>query len=387
MTLSLPLPQLAEQFQLRPGVTFLNHGSFGACPRPVFERYQAWQRELEGQPVEFLGRRVRGLLAEARASLEAYIGAEPGTVVYAPNVTHALNIVTRSLELRPGDEVLTTDHEYGAIDRAWTFVCERAGARYLAAPLPLPLTSAAEIVDALFASVTERTRVISVSHITSPTAVILPVAEICQRARAAGIITVVDGAHAPGQIDLDMRAIGADYYGGNCHKWLCSPKGAGFLYARPEMQPLLQPLVVGWGWRSRTPSGSDYIDHFDWLGTGDPSAYLSVPAAIAFQRDHDWPAVRAACHALAAEARAKMAALVGMRQPYPDSTEWYSQMTILPVPAPAAELHQRLWDEYQIEIPGIEWQGQNFLRISVQAYTTPEHIDRLVSAVARILDS
>jgi isopenicillin-N epimerase len=302
-------------------------------------------------------------------------------------VTHALNIVTRSLELRPGDEVLTTDHEYGAIDRAWTFVCERAGARYVAAPLPLPLRSAEEIVDAIFACVNERTRVITVSHITSPTAVILPVAEICRRARAAGIITVVDGAHAPGQIDLDMRAIGADYYGGNCHKWLCSPKGAGFLYARPEMQQLLHPLVVGWGWRSRTPSGSEYIDHFDWIGTGDPSAYLSVPAAIAFQREHNWPAVRAACHALAAEARAKMAALVGMDQPYPDSPEWYAQMTILPIPAPAAEMHQRLWDEYQIEIPGIAWQGHNFVRISVQAYTTPEDIDRLINAVARILDS
>ncbi|MEN9933777.1 MAG: hypothetical protein RLZZ387_356 [Chloroflexota bacterium] len=383
--LSLPLPHLAEQFLLRPGVTFLNHGSFGACPRPVFERYQALQRELEGQPVDFLGRRVRGLISEARASLEGFIGAEAGTVVFAPNVTHALNIVTRSLNLQPGDEVLTTDHEYGAIDRAWIFSCEKRGVRYVAQPLPLPLESAEAIVEQVWAGVTERTKVISLSHITSPTAVILPVAEICRRAREAGILTVIDGAHAPGQIDLDMRAIGADFYGGNCHKWLMAPKGAGFLYARPEVQGLLEPLVVGWGWRSRTPSGSDYIDHFDWLGTDDPSAVLSVPAAIAFQRENSWGEVRAACHALAAEARCRVAELTGLPQPYPDSTEWYSQMTLLPVPGDPATLHRRLWDEHQIEIPGTAHGEHSFLRISIQAYNTPEDVDRLVEALRGLL--
>jgi isopenicillin-N epimerase len=384
-SLSLPLPHLAQHYLLREDVAFLNHGSFGACPRPVFERYQALQRELESQPVDFLGRRVRGLQAEARASLEGYIGAEPGTVVFAPNVTHALNIVARSLDLRPGDEVLSTDHEYGAVDRVWTFLCEKAGARYTAVPLPLPLESAEEIVERVWAGVTERTRVIAISHITSPTAVILPVAEICRRAREAGILTVIDGAHAPGQIDLDMRAIGADFYGGNCHKWLSAPKGAGFLYARPERQAMLEPLVVGWGWRSRTPSGSDYIDYFDWLGTDDPSAFLSVPAAIAFQREHGWGEVRAACHELAAEARRRVAELTGLQQPYPDSAAWYSQMALLPVPAPADVLHRRLWEEYRVEIPGIQWGGANFLRISIQAYNTPEHVDRLVAGLRAIL--
>jgi isopenicillin-N epimerase len=383
--LSLPLPHLARQYLLREGIAFLNHGSYGACPRPVFERYQAIQRELEAQPVEFLSRRITGLLAEARGHLERYIGAEPGTVVFASNVTHALNIVARSLELRPGDEVLSTDHEYGAIERTWTYNCEKRGARYVARPLPLPLESPEQVVEQVWAGVNERTRVIAISHITSPTAVILPVAEICRRAREAGIITVIDGAHAPGQIDLDMRAIGADYYGGNCHKWLSSAKGAGFLYARPEMQARLEPLIVGWGWRARRPSGSDYIDYFDWLGTDDPAAFLSVPAAIAFQRQNDWSAVRQACHALASEARARVAVLTGLPQPYPDTPEWYAQMTLLPVPAPAAELQRRLWEEFKVEIPGVAWQGHNFLRISVQAYNTPSDVERLVEGLTHLV--
>jgi isopenicillin-N epimerase len=384
-TLALPLPHLAEQYLLRPGIAFLNHGSFGACPRPVFERYQAIQRELESQPVEFLNRRISGLLAEARGQLEDYIGAEPGTVVFAANVTHALNIVARSLELRPGDEVLSTDHEYGAIERAWTYNCEKRGARYVVRPLPLPFESSEQVVEQLWAGVNERTRVIAISHITSPTAMILPVAAICRRARETGIITVIDGAHAPGQLDLDMRAIGADYYGGNCHKWLSSAKGAGFLYARPEMQARLEPLVVGWGWRARRPSGSDYIDIFDWLGTDDPAAFLSVPAAIEFQRRNDWPSVRHACHALASQARARVAALTGLPQPYPDTPEWYAQMTLLPVPVPAAELQRRLWEEFQVEIPGVVWHDHNFLRISIQAYNTPTDVDRLVEGLIALL--
>jgi isopenicillin-N epimerase len=382
---SLPLPHLAEQFLLRKEIAFLNHGSFGACPQPVFERYQAWQRELENQPVEFLSRRVGGLLAEARTALEEYLGARPGTIVYATNVTHALNIVARSLTLAPGDEVLTTDHEYGAVDRMWTFVCERQGARYVRQPIPLPVTTHADLVEQLWAGVSERTRVIALSHITSPTALIFPVAEICRRARERGIISVVDGAHAPGQIALDLEAVGADFYGGNCHKWLLSPKGAGFLYARLEMQHLLEPLVVGWGWRSRSPSGSEYIDHFGWLGTDDPASYLSVPAAIAFQQKHDWPAVRHACHALASVARAQVCELTDLEPASPDGPEWFGQMALLPIPMPAKEVQQRLWDEHQVEIPGIDWGNRNWLRVSVQAYTTPEDIDRLLAGLRAML--
>jgi len=232
---------LAELFLLRKDITFLNHGSFGACPRPVFEVYQAWQRELERQPVEFIGRRLRGLLAEARASLADFVGTDANNVAYVPNVTWAINAVANSLALQLDDEVLTTDLEYGAVDRTWRYHCDRKGARYVRQPISLPVTTPERVVEQLWAGVTERTKVIAVSHLTSGTALILPVAEICRRARAAGIVTVVDGAHAPGQIDLQLDALGADYYGANCHKWLCSPKGAGFLFARPDVQEQIEP--------------------------------------------------------------------------------------------------------------------------------------------------
>ncbi len=215
-------PALAAEFMLRPDVTFLNHGSFGACPRPVFETYQCWQRELELEPVEFLGRRVPGLLREARQVLAEYVGVQPGTLVFVPNATFGVNIVARSLELAPGDEVLGTDHEYGAAEHAWQFSCGKRGATYIRQPIPLPVSDASDVIDALWAGVTDRTRVIFLSHITSPTAIIFPIAEICRRARAAGIMTVIDGAHAPGQIPLDLAAIDPDFYTGNCHKWLCS---------------------------------------------------------------------------------------------------------------------------------------------------------------------
>src|SRR5439155_4471628 len=231
---------------VRRDITFLNHGSYGACPRPVFETYQAWQRELESQPVEFF-RRLPGRFAEARGALAGFVGTAPDNLVFVPNVTWGANAIARSLALAPRDEVLATDLEYGAVDRTWRYHCDQRGVRYVNQPVSVPVTSADEIVEQLWAGVTERTRVIAMSHITSGTALILPVAEVCRRARAAGILTVIDGAHAPGQIDLDLDDLGVDFYGGNCHKWLCAPKGSGFLYARPEHQDSLDPLIISWG--------------------------------------------------------------------------------------------------------------------------------------------
>ncbi|HJZ45538.1 MAG TPA: aminotransferase class V-fold PLP-dependent enzyme [Roseiflexaceae bacterium] len=380
------LPVAADQFLLRPGISFLNHGSFGACPRPVFDTYQAWQRKLEEQPVEFLGRQINDLLAEARARLAAYLGTHADSLVYVPNATYGFNIVARSLELGPGDEVLATDHEYGAADRAWRFTCKRRGARYINQPIALPIESAEAVVEQLWAGVTERTRVIFLSHITSPTALILPIAEICHRAREYGILTMIDGAHAPGQIDLALHELGADFYTGNCHKWMCAPKSAGFLYARPERQALLHPLVVSWGWESQNPGVSPFIDYFEWRGTHDPAAYLSVPSAIDFLEQHDWPRVRAACHQLAGQARERIAALGDQPQICPDSTEWWSQMCIMPLPpCDVAELKRRLWDAYAIEIPNVDWNGRQFLRISIQCYNSQADVDRLVEAVERLL--
>lgn len=373
-------------FQLRPDITFLNHGSFGACPRPVFERYQAWQRELELQPVEFLGRRFPQLMQVARAALADFVHVAADDLVFVPNATTGINVVARSLDLRPGDEVLGTDHEYGAMARTWRFIGQARGATYLAQPIALPVTDPAAVVETVWAGVTPRTRVLFLSHITSPTALTLPVQALCQRARAAGILTVVDGAHGLGQLDLDLTALGADFVSGNCHKWLCAPKGAGYLYARPEVQPLVQPLVVSWGWQSDTPGASRFVDYLEWQGTDDVSAYLTVPAAIEFQQAHDWPEVRTRCHTLVRLARRRIEELTGLPSICPDERTWFTQMATLRLPpCDTAQLQARLWNEDRIEVPVITWNGEPFIRVSIQAYNTEDDVLRLVAALARLL--
>ena len=277
--------RIRDEFLLDPNVVFLNHGSFGACPRGVFERYQAWQRELERQPVEFLGRRLEGLLADARAALGSYVNADPDDLVFVQNATAGVNLAAWALDLQPRDEVLSTALEYGGVNLAWEHICKHAPARYVRMPVTLPLDDA---VDEIWSGVTDRTRALFVSHVTSETAVRLPVEELCARAREHGIVTIVDGAHVPGHIPLDLRALDADYYAGNCHKWLCSPKGAGFLYVRRELQEAIAPLVVSWGYEGE----STFLSRHERQGTRDPSAFLTVPAAIEWQRAHDWDTVR-----------------------------------------------------------------------------------------------
>jgi len=381
-----PALALRREFLLRPGVVFLNHGSYGASPRPVFDAYQEWQRELEGQPVEFLGRRLRGLLEASRAALGAYVGADGDDLVYVPNSTFALNVVARALPLSPGDEVLGTDHEYGAIERTWRFVCGRRGARYVRQAVPLRPSSPDEVVEAIWAGVTPRTRVLFLSHITSPTATVFPIEPLLRRARAAGILSVVDGAHAPGQLPLDLEALGADFYAGNCHKWLCAPKGSAFLHARREVQELLSPLVVSWGWQSDRPGPSRFVDEQQLQGTRDPAAFLAVPAAIRFLEQHDWPAVRRRCHDLLAGARRAIGALTGLPPLTPDTPDWYAQMAAFPLPpCDGPALKERLYRSYQIEVPVTSWQGLAFVRVSVQGYTSAADVAALVGALADLL--
>lgn len=380
MSLTLPLPHLADQYLLDPDVVYLNHGSFGAVPRPVFESYQHWQKELEANPVIFLGGRLPGLLAQAREKLGAFINAAPDDLTFVPNVTYALNIVTRSISLGAGDKVLTTGHEYAAIDKAWRFNCEKASAQLVKQPFTVPVADPAAVVEQIWAGVDERTKVISLSHITSPSALTLPVAEICRRARNAGIISVVDGAHAPGQLDLDMEEIGADFYGGNCHKWLSSARGAGFLYARPDSQDLLEPLVVGHGWDTETPGVSQFQDYFTSMGTIDPAAYLSVPAAIDFQERNEWPQVRQACHQLLRETEQRILALSGL-PPISPETMW-EQMRLVLLPG-KVDAYQRLWEDDRIVVPVGQQGGQPGVRISVQAYNSPADLDALVRALEK----
>lgn len=376
---------LKAQFLLDPEVVFLNHGSFGACPREVLDAQRGWQLEMERNPVAFLGRRSAALLEQARAALAREIGARTDELVFVPNATTGVNVVARSLPLQPGDEVLATDLEYGACDATWRLVCAQRGAHYRRVPVPLPFERD-RMVERLMAALTPRTRLVFASHVTSATALILPVAELCAAARARGVATLVDGAHAPGQLELDIDAIGADYYVGNCHKWLCAPKGSAFLHARREHQAGLDATVTSWGYvegfdaddcLGRTP----FERRMQWQGTHDPSAWLAVPAAIDFLARHDWPAVRARCHALAGHALRELAGRFGLA-PIAQDGDW-AQMVAIPVPAgdPSA-LQARLYRESGIEVPVTAHGGRTFVRVSVQAYNDDADVERLLAAPA-----
>jgi len=378
---------LAGLFLLDPEVVFLNHGSFGATPRPVFEVYQAWQRRLERQPVQFM-HELGGFLAEARQALGDFVQAQADDLVYVPNATFGLNIIARSLALGPEDEVLATDHEYGACCNTWEFMSRKRGFRYVRQEIPLPFGTQDEIVEQFWQGVTPLTRIIFISHITSPTAVRLPVEKICARAKEAGILTIVDGAHTLGQIDLDMQEIDADFYLSNGHKWLCSPKGSAFLYARREQQALIEPLIVGWGWGSEKniTFGSDFLDYLQWLGTNDLAAYLTVPAAIDFQKEHNWTAVRGRCHELLVEAIMRICRLTGLETVYSEKSA-YQQMAVAQLPQinDLQAMKMELIETYRVEVPLIDWNGRHFIRISVQGYNSGEDIDALLDALANLL--
>lgn len=375
----MPAPspsELRREYLLDPEVAFLNHGSFGACPGPVFERYQAWQRELEREPVDFLARRLPDLLHGARAALAAYLACAPADLAFVQNATTGVNLAARSLDLREGDEVLATDLEYGACDLAWDWVCSRAGARYVRAPIPLPLRDAGQLVDALFASATDRTRAVFVSHVTSTTGLVLPVADILARARTLGLVTIVDGAHAPSQVPLDLDRLGADYYAGNLHKWLGAAKGAGFLHVVPEHQDRVNAPIVSWGY----VDGATFQERIERQGTRDPASWLTVPDAIGFQADRDWDDVRDRSRLLAHEARRDLCGLLGTEPLGPDAM--VAQMAAVRLPRPAGGLSERLFARHRVEIP-VE---NGLLRLSVAGYTTREEIDRLLAALARELD-
>ena len=382
------MSHIKDQFLLAPDVTFLNHGSFGATPKPVMEAYQNWQIRLENQPVKFLGREINELLSDARKALGSYLNVDADDLVFIPNATHGANIIARSLQLAPGDEVLSTNHEYGACDYAWEFACQKNGSHYIRQPIPLPIQSEEEIGKQFLKGLTQRTKVIYLSHITSPTALRLPVKQICNHARERGILTIVDAAHSPGQISVDLQDIGADVFFGNCHKWMLSPKGAGFLYVRPEIQSLIEPLIVSWGYHATAEiaTGSQFIDYLQWTGTRDPAAYLSVPAAIQFMQENDWDKVQQECHGLLRSAIERICELVEMEPLYPLDSDLYAQMGIAPLPnSDLGLLKKRLYGEYKVEVPLIQWEDKQFIRISIQGYNFQEDIDILVSALEVLL--
>ena len=382
------MSNLKEYFQLDPDIAFLNHGSFGATPKPVFEAYQNWQRQLERQPVLFLGREFNALMRESRQALAEYLNADVDDLVYIPNATHGVNIISRSLNLLPGDEVLTTNHEYGACDYTWEFICSKAGANYIHQPIPLPVHSNQEIVEQFCKGITPRTKVVYLSHITSSTALCLPVEEICHRSRKRGIVTIVDAAHSPGQMPFDLQQLGADIVFGNCHKWMLAPKGSAFLFVRRELQELVEPLIVSWGYHAspEMATGSRFLDFLQWTGTKDPTAALAVPNAIQFMHEHNWDQVRCQSHKLLRQTIEHVCALTNMPPLYPLESDFYHQMGIAPLPpSNLAVLKSRLYDEYKIEVPFVQWQDQQFIRISIQGYNDQEDVKKLLGALKNLL--
>jgi isopenicillin-N epimerase len=376
---------LKKQFLLDPSITFLNHGSFGATPKPVFKEYQRWQRELEHQPVEFLGRRHNDLMLASREVLAKYLSTRAENLIYTQNATIALNIVARSLKLSEGDEVLSTNHEYGAMDRMWRFLSKECGFTYI--NQPVELTSQDDFVKSFLQGITPNTKVIFLSHIASSTATIFPIEKILQHAKTKNIITIIDGAHVPGQLNLNLDSLDVYFYAGNLHKWLCAPKGAGFLYANPKAQNLLKPLIVSWGYESMTPSKSTFIDHHEWVGTRDVAAFLTVPKAIQFQQEHDWDRVRGACHQLVVETWYQIHQVTKQTQLHSDPETWFAQMAVasLPVDADIVLLKQKLYDEYRIEIPVIEWNKNKLIRLSLQGYNSKRDTNRLIHALKKLI--
>ena len=380
---------MRDQFLLDPKVIFLNHGSFGACPRAVLGAQAAWQREMERNPVEFLGRRSATLLAEARDRLAAALGARGEDLVFVANATTGVTAAARSLDLQPGDEVLTTNHEYGACDAGWERTCRETGARLVRVAIPVPFARG-EFTDRLLGGVTPRTRALALSHITSATALIFPVAEVCGAARQRGVLTVVDGAHGPGQVPLDLAALGADFYIGNCHKWLCAPKGTAFLHARPEHHGALQPPVVSWGSLAveGTPSEWDAYTgrsslerRLQWQGTRDLSGFLAVPSALEFLRRHHWEdKARARCHDLVVEARERLLAVLGTRPLAAPEDLGLMAAAALPLGV-GEELQERLLTRHHIEVPVTRLGDLELLRFSCHLYTTPRDLEALLDAI------
>ena len=375
-----------DQFLLNPAITFLNFGSFGATPKPIFENYQHWQRVLEAEPVQFIAFDGFNYLAESRAALAKYIGcADQDDLVYVTNPSFAINLIAKNFPLKAGDEILTTDIEYGACDRTWNFYCEKAGATYRRQKINLPITTKEKFIADFFAGVTPNTKAIFISQITSSTGLIFPVKEVCEIAKSKGLITIVDGAHVPGHIPFNLSEIQADFYTGACHKWMMAPKGCSFLYAHKSVQPLCDPLIVSWGYKALKPSHSAFLDYHQMIGTRDFSAFLTVPTCIKFMTENDWITVRTACHEMVLANAQRFYDLLESKPISPLTNEWIGQMISIPIKTNAPEvLQRRLFTDYKIEIPIMRQENDVYMRYSINAFNTIENLDTLYHALSEL---
>ncbi len=379
-------PSLRNQFLLDPEITYLNFGSYGACPKPIFEDYQNWQRELEREPIQFISVNGSRNLEISREALGAFINCDPANLVYVPNPTFAINIIAKNLDLKEGDEILSTDLEYGAMDRTWNYYCRQRKARYVRQPVQLPLTTKEAFIENFWKGYSPKTKAIFISQITSTTALILPVKEICEKAKSLGLLTIVDGAHVPGHVKFDLSQIKADIYTGACHKWMMTPKGSSFLYVRKELQEQLHPLIISWGYDCDAPSDSQFLDYHQFNGTRDFTAYLTIPKSIEFMQHHNWPDVAKDCRNLVKVNAPRFSELLNTTPLSPVTDEFLGQMLSLQIYTETPEKLQRiLFTDFRIEIPVMKHGNRVTIRFSINAFNNQADLDRLYDALKQIV--
>jgi len=376
---------LKPKFLLTPEIAYLNHGSFGACPRTVFAAYQDYQRELELEPVNFLQRHFPEKMQLVRMKLAGFLHCHSDQVAFVRNATYGMNLVARSLPIGNGDTILTTDHEYGAVDRMWEALCSETGAKLKRVQIPLPVQCSQDLINAIVEQIDSSVRVLTFSHITSASSLRFPVEELVNVAAKAGIISVIDGAHAPGQIPLDLDRLNADFYVGNCHKWLLSPKGAAFVHTAARWTDRIRPPIVSWGNISK--GTSSLLLENEWQGTADISATMAVADAIAFLESHHWfDKVIPACTRLLQSATTDLIEITAQHEIYGSEELRAPQMASLMLPpGDFANLHAQLFEQYQVEIPVFATSYGNLFRISLQAYNTEDDVLRLCAALKDLL--
>ncbi len=388
---------MKEHWALDPSVTFLNHGSFGATPRVVLAKQTEYRQRMEWEPVKFLVRELEPLLDAARQVVADFVGADAADLAFVPNATAGVNAVLRSLDLDRHDELVVTTHEYNASRNTLDFAAAVAGAKVVEVALPFPIDSAETVVAAVLARVTERTRLLLIDHVTSQTGLVLPVAELVAAMNERGVTTLVDGAHAPGMLPLDLRGLAVPYYTGNLHKWVCAPKGAAFLYARGSRRLSVRPISISHGANAERTDRSRFHLEFDWTGTFDPTAWLAVPESIRFLQSlvpGGWPEIMQRNRQMALRARDLLCRTLLIDPPAPD--DMLGSMAAFPLPDGQASLapslygdalQEELFDRFQIEVPVVPWPHppKRLLRISAQLYNTIEDYERLAEALRVLL--
>lgn len=388
---------ISDNWLLEKDITFLNHGAFGACPIPVLAAQTQFREQLEREPLRFVMREFEPLLDRARIKLAEFIGARENELVFVPNATTGVNAVLRSLNFSADDELLTTNQEYNACRNVINFVANRTGAKIVVAQVPFPIESPQQVVEAVINCISPRTKLALLDHIVSQTGLIFPIQQLVKELANRGVDTLVDGAHAPGMVALNLHEINPAYYTGNCHKWLSAPKGAGFLYVRPDKQAEIRPTVISHGANSPRTDKSLFQLEFDWMGTDDPSAYLSVPVAIDFMGSlfsGGWEELRSKNHKMALAARQILVEKLGLSLLCPD--EMVGAMAVIYLPDADADIvrkgglppiQNQLWDRFKIEVPVMPWPdaGNRLIRISAQVYNSLSQYEYLAEALVELL--